>query len=798
MARESRLADIYRSELKNKGLLGALVSAIGERGKEKTDIRRILPQSGLTGAAFGKMFGKAYKYNDRPKSSVGSVRNVGSTVGSSGDSAVSQEVNEKLTRISTDNRITAKNTIVLPAMARDMNLTRMNIQKLVKLSGGKASTKSDMFFKRAGEREDQYESQFKKNTGTSKSATATPTAGGGGLGSLLSGLGGGMLSGIGSAISGIASSLGSIGGGILTGLGAVFGGLGIIGLVGFAVVGWIIKQFFDSIPFGKIGESFGEVGTEIGKFFKGEGDWKTFTSSLIGVGNSFALLKESITLTIDNLSRIPGDIRMNMTNLIERAAAAAAGTPLGSKTSYGEEFKKQGSNLGGSVAETAGGAATGMIAGKAFNNATTGQNATKNAVRNFQKTGKPIEEKLGKKLLEICEKIASKGWTGKVISKLIEKGFYRFAAAIGLQIAGIAAAGPTAGLSLAISVLGFAVSVWGIYDLVSTLYEIYAEIEKEENQQPLAPTKVNLAGRTGYDEAGNPMPAPTKVNLAGRTGYDEAGNPMPAPTTSPQKTTTGGVSAASSTTPTPAASSSGSIVPNTENLLNLIGNAEGGRMGYEAANKGNAGDLPGGYPGLTKMTINDVLKAQSDGKIFAAGRYQIIPKTLLGLLSGKYGSTGVKGDDLFDASTQDKLGSALINQRLKQGGGDPVKTQLALSQEFAAIADPSTGKSYYAGKGNNAASISTQQIQTALTGGNIPVASNIPSTPEVSSPKVSGGALAAASVGTASTIAFGAPTIVNAPVTNNMSSGGGGGNMAAASVYDNELAKKFFNSSIFA
>jgi hypothetical protein len=31
-----------------------------------------------------------------------------------------------------------------------------------------------------------------------------------------------------------------------------------------------------------------------------------------------------------------------------------------------------------------------------------------------------------------------------------------------------------------------------------------------------------------------------------------------------------------------------------------------------------------------------------------------------------------------------------------------------------------------------------------------------------------------------------------------MSSGGGGGNMAAASVYDNELAKKFFNSSAFA
>ena len=47
-------------------------------------------------------------------------------------------------------------------------------------------------------------------------------------------------------------------------------------------------------------------------------------------------------------------------------------------------------------------------------------------------------------------------------------------------------------------------------------------------------------------------------------------------------------------------------------------------------------------------------------------------------------------------------------------------------------------------------------------------------------------------------IKSGGNTVVNAPVTNNMSSGGGGGNMATASVYDNELAKKFFSSSVFA
>ena len=39
-----------------------------------------------------------------------------------------------------------------------------------------------------------------------------------------------------------------------------------------------------------------------------------------------------------------------------------------------------------------------------------------------------------------------------------------------------------------------------------------------------------------------------------------------------------------------------------------------------------------------------------------------------------------------------------------------------MSQEFASIENPYTGKSYHEGKGNNKASISTNQIQLALRG----------------------------------------------------------------------------------
>jgi hypothetical protein len=164
---ESRLADIYRKELKTKGLLGALVSASGARLKEKTDIRGLLPQTGVSGAAFEKMFGKRYKYGGNKEE----IRNTGS---GGSDSSATKSMEEKLTRIGVDMKIMAKNSVVFPAMARDMNLMRMNMQKMVKISGGTPSTKSDMFFKRAGDREAQYEGQFKKSSG---GLTPTPVGG---------------------------------------------------------------------------------------------------------------------------------------------------------------------------------------------------------------------------------------------------------------------------------------------------------------------------------------------------------------------------------------------------------------------------------------------------------------------------------------------------------------------------------------------------------------------------------------------------------------------------------------------
>jgi hypothetical protein len=107
--------------------------------------------------------------------------------------------------------------------------------------------------------------------------------------------------------------------------------------------------------------------------------------------------------------------------------------------------------------------------------------------------------------------------------------------------------------------------------------------------------------------------------------------------------------------------------------------------------------------------------------LFAAGRYQIIPETLAGLVK----SGVVKREEQFSPVVQDRLATELINRRLKAAGNDPLKQQLELAKEFASIAVPydvvnnkgiliRSGQSFYEGQAGNRAAISTQSIQAAL------------------------------------------------------------------------------------
>lgn len=156
--KNSRLSEILKQEYKTSGAVGGLASAAGKRALEKLDIRNALFGGSGVGSLIGrKIFGKGYSaISDKP-----------STDKLSSQSApILAAQSDKLDVIGMNTQITAKNSMALPSMARDMNVMRQNIIKMVKLQGGTPTNKADAFFSKAKDRESMYENLFKKDNKT--------------------------------------------------------------------------------------------------------------------------------------------------------------------------------------------------------------------------------------------------------------------------------------------------------------------------------------------------------------------------------------------------------------------------------------------------------------------------------------------------------------------------------------------------------------------------------------------------------------------------------------------------------
>jgi hypothetical protein len=112
-------------------------SALGKRAREKFDIRNSLFSGGGLGSVVGtKIFGKGYSATPR-------ARDAKSTTPALDGVASAGILNE----INTNSKITAKNTMSIPMMARDMNLVRLNIVKVAKALGAKPNRdKADMYW----------------------------------------------------------------------------------------------------------------------------------------------------------------------------------------------------------------------------------------------------------------------------------------------------------------------------------------------------------------------------------------------------------------------------------------------------------------------------------------------------------------------------------------------------------------------------------------------------------------------------------------------------------------------------
>lgn len=160
--------------------------------------------------------------------------------------------------------------------------------------------------------------------------------------------------------------------------------------------------------------------------------------------------------------------------------------------------------------------------------------------------------------------------------------------------------------------------------------------------------------------------------------------------------------------------------PPSSVLGDLIGGGEGG---YGSYNRGNAGDTNGAQIDFSQLTVGEVMRRQrlprSDPNyLFAVGKYQFVPDTLEETVN----ALGIDRNQRFTPELQERMfADYLIDDKRPQvnayitGESDDLRAaQLALAQEFASVADPRTGRSFYDGVGNNSASITAAEAAEAL------------------------------------------------------------------------------------
>jgi hypothetical protein len=275
--------------------------------------------------------------------------------------------------------------------------------------------------------------------------------------------------------------------------------------------------------------------------------------------------------------------------------------------------------------------------------------------------------------------------------------------------------------------------------------ELDKKIEKEKKKVPEIKGKGKGKGQAEKPPTPKeeptiqpPKPAPTE--------------PVPKPTT-PTKAPTG----PSAAVPKPSAPSTAAKVPSK--AAEIIGGAavvgtaaligtkaalaanisqfESGKAGYNAYNKGTVGNkmIPSDKPiDFSKMTIAEFLRRGSlkqgdPDRLFAVGKYQIIPSTMKELVKQ------LKLDPestYLDPATQDNLfTNGLVGVRrkkvdayIKGTSDDRDGAILQLAQEFASVGVPydmnvngkslKKGDSYYSGIGGNKAHNSPEQVGAAL------------------------------------------------------------------------------------
>ena len=145
-------SDLVRyQKSQGKGVIGSLSGAIGQTTLQKIDPRNYLfNRRGTLATLFPGL--KGYQ----AKTSSEKISSGGSGGFSSGQVDL---ITDKLDRLSIQMEMTSKNSMSLPMMARDMNVLRQNVQKLVEIWGGESTNKKET--EREGDK-DYFEEQDKR------------------------------------------------------------------------------------------------------------------------------------------------------------------------------------------------------------------------------------------------------------------------------------------------------------------------------------------------------------------------------------------------------------------------------------------------------------------------------------------------------------------------------------------------------------------------------------------------------------------------------------------------------------
>ena len=165
-------------------------------------------------------------------------------------------------------------------------------------------------------------------------------------------------------------------------------------------------------------------------------------------------------------------------------------------------------------------------------------------------------------------------------------------------------------------------------------------------------------------------------------------------------------------------SPSGDLAGMGSGMSGLLAMIRAGEGGWNSANRGVAGDTPGGIGTLTSRAIGSLIDLQERGRVFAVGAYQFTP----GVLARAMREAGLSRNAPFTPENQNRMAVALITGSKRpslaayiRGESDNLNAaHTEIAREWAALQGPSGRGMYDGDKAGNRASVSSAKVRALL------------------------------------------------------------------------------------